>query len=66
MQYPQANYLRDPVGVRQPPLNGVEIVEHRESMSITICTAFADPTDLAIAREIVTVCSRRQIHSIPM
>jgi len=52
----QANYLREPVGVRQPPVNGLEIIEQREVVEIRISSLFRDTTDLSLAREIAEVC----------
>ena len=49
----KANYLRDPIGVRHPALNGVEVLENREYMTVSIETTFANDEDLAIAEEIV-------------
>ncbi len=40
--------------VRQPAVNGIEVVEHREYMTVTIVTPFPDPEDLMIADEIIT------------
>lgn len=52
----KANYLRDPIGVRQPTVNGTEIIETRDSVTVSVTSNFTDATDLAIAHEIVQVC----------
>lgn len=40
--------------MRHPPVNGVEVLENREYMTVRIATCFQDNEDLLIAEEIVS------------
>ena len=53
--FSQANYLRDPFGVRSTQFNDFEIVEAKVHVSIMVKLIFSDEIDVAIAHEIVEV-----------
>ena len=43
------------MGVVCPAVNGVKVLEARETVEVTVHASFQDETDLAIATEIVEV-----------
>ena len=52
----KANPSRNRIGLKHPPIDGIDVLENHNSINLTVRTTYMDTIDLAIAHEIIQVC----------